>query len=311
MGTSGRDSTCRGRASVWMFFGLSGYVIGHGFFSGRYAFDREGVKRFYLRRASRILPLFWLTSVIALVASLGGLVAFDWSVENLIAALFMLQWSHMTYPVGVFWTLGIEMQFYLVAPVLCWAVVKAGRYWPGVGVAAILALCWHFGDRPDLRTLSGVIMFFLAGILMARWAICFPSRQRLWAFHSYLALGFVCLMVASDAYPDRFWNHVGPVFVLLALVFLLRAHAVLEKRQIPAGLATRLLMIVGALAYGLYAWHGLLMVVWPPFQDTLLLTYTASLVLAWLSFTLMERPIIRRFTTQGGARFEVQPTIGA
>ena len=118
-----------GRASVWLFFGLSGYVIAHGFFSGRYSFDMRGVAAFYRKRASRILPLFWLTSGIALVASVWVPMDFAVTTESLLSALFMLQWSHVTYPVGVFWTLGIEMQFYLVAPVICWAVAKAGRYW--------------------------------------------------------------------------------------------------------------------------------------------------------------------------------------
>lgn len=87
-----------GRASVWMFFGLSGYVIGHGFLSGRYAFDRAGVLAFYRRRAARILPLFWLTSALALIAAAVGLVSFELTLPNVLAALFMLQWAHMTYP---------------------------------------------------------------------------------------------------------------------------------------------------------------------------------------------------------------------
>lgn len=283
-----------GRASVWMFFGLSGYVIGHGFFSGRYALDLAGINNFYLRRAVRILPLFWLISLLALGASLLGVIAFDWTPGTLAAALFMLQWSHVTYPVGVFWTLGIEMQFYLVAPFLCWALVKAGRFWVVAGFGVLVLLLILFGEQPDLRTLPGVIMFFLAGLLMARWAVAAPEVMKSWTVWTNMALGCVALMVVSDAYPARFWNHVGPVFVVVALMLFLRAHVAMERRAVPAGRVTRGLMVVGTLAYGLYAWHGLLLVVWMPFQENLALTYGTSLLLAWLSFVLFERPVRRR-----------------
>lgn len=285
-----------GRASVWLFFGLSGYVIAYGFFSGRYAFDMQGITAFYRKRASRILPLFWLTSVIALVATLWVPIDFSISPYSLFSSLLMLQWSHMTYPVGVFWTLGIEMQFYLVAPILCWAVIKAGRFWVPGGFGLMLVLLWHFGDQPDLRTLIGTIMFFLAGVLMARWNQQQPTGQRSATslkFALILGFGVVALMVASDSYPDRFWNHVGPFFVILALILLLRAHDILERMAVPAGPVTRGLMTIGALAYGIYAWHGLLLVLSPIFQNSLLLTYLGSFLLAWASFTLVERPTIK------------------
>ena len=284
-----------GRASVWMFFGLSGYVIGYGFFSGRYSIDLRGILAFYRRRASRILPLFWVTSSLALFAAWAGMLEFDLSLGNVAAALFMLQWSHLTYPVGVFWTLGIEMQFYIIAPLLCWMVLRAGRHWPWLSVAVLGALCGVYGDQPDLRTLAGVIMFFLLGLVMARWRLSASLQPSRGGFLIFLALGCLSLIVASDAYPERFWNYVGPAFVMLALFFLLRAHAVLEEMQVASGQVTRVLMVVGTLAYGIYAWHGLLTVLWPLVQGSLVLNYGASVGLAWLSFCLMERPFIRRF----------------
>ncbi len=55
-----------GRVSVWVFFGLSGYVIGHGFFSGRYHWWGRGLavyaeERVFCRFSGWLpyAPFFW------------------------------------------------------------------------------------------------------------------------------------------------------------------------------------------------------------------------------------------------------------
>lgn len=47
-----------GRVAVWVFFGISGYVISLGFFKYRYKLTRSSLLFFYMNRALRIYPLF-------------------------------------------------------------------------------------------------------------------------------------------------------------------------------------------------------------------------------------------------------------
>jgi peptidoglycan/LPS O-acetylase OafA/YrhL len=47
-----------GRTAVWIFFGISGYVISYGFIYKKYSFSFISLKNFYTNRLLRIYPLF-------------------------------------------------------------------------------------------------------------------------------------------------------------------------------------------------------------------------------------------------------------
>ena len=59
-----------GRTAVWLFFGLSGYVIAYGFVHKRYKLTTADLKDFYINRFLRIYPLFLILSLISYVTSL-------------------------------------------------------------------------------------------------------------------------------------------------------------------------------------------------------------------------------------------------
>ncbi|WP_375506305.1 acyltransferase family protein [uncultured Nostoc sp.] len=47
-----------GPAAVWIFFVLSGYLMGKGFYSGRYIANISGIVNFWRNRILRIFPLY-------------------------------------------------------------------------------------------------------------------------------------------------------------------------------------------------------------------------------------------------------------
>lgn len=59
-----------GRTAVWLFFGLSGYVIAYGFVHKRYKLTNADLQDFYINRFLRIYPLFLVLSLISYVTSL-------------------------------------------------------------------------------------------------------------------------------------------------------------------------------------------------------------------------------------------------
>jgi peptidoglycan/LPS O-acetylase OafA/YrhL len=122
---------------VWIFFTLSGYLMGKGFERKRYALDGTGLRRFYRNRVLRILPLYLAATVLFSVFlqpevflpkrlwELGQVLVFDYRAESGFTAVEPL------------WSVSTEMQFYILVPFLfClaqWAQRRAPRvFWAGV-----------------------------------------------------------------------------------------------------------------------------------------------------------------------------------
>ncbi len=95
--------TIPGRMAVWLFFILSGYLIGFGFSSGRYSYDQKGLLDYYRNRILRIIPLFLTVSVFAWICTENKP---NFSFQFIIEQILMLQWNHHYDLNGVFWTLG-------------------------------------------------------------------------------------------------------------------------------------------------------------------------------------------------------------
>ena len=114
-----------GSSGVTLFFVLSGFLLFTSYVRSL-LFDAEwpSVRRFYLRRAFRILPGYYVS--LALLIFLTGNFTYvqpaHWNELALFLTLFM-DASPLTYQAinGPFWTLAVEWQFYLLLPLLAWA----------------------------------------------------------------------------------------------------------------------------------------------------------------------------------------------
>ncbi len=211
-----------------------------------------------------------------------------------LAAMFAAQWSHTTYFVGVFWTLGLEIQFYVVAPLIALAIVKSGKLWPVLLLAGWIILWAAFSG--DDRTTVGNLQHFLVGIAVAK-AVTAGALDRIIALPkiAFLAgvFGIICIGIASDLYSrPTFWSGPGALWTDAAILLLLVSHCGIERSKLPANAATRGLMALGTLAYGLYAWHGLVLTFASSLTPLFPMVFGLSIALAWLSYSLVERPII-------------------
>ena len=108
-----------GMVAVWIFFCLSGYLMGKAFYSGRYRLSWQGALNFWRNRALRILPLY---SFIVLLVSI--LVYPEiLKIENLGTLLRICTFTYQPYlspqPLsfnGAVWSISTEVQFYLIVP---------------------------------------------------------------------------------------------------------------------------------------------------------------------------------------------------
>lgn len=142
-------------AGVHLFFVLSGFLITTILLAIRDLPSRAaGLRAFYLRRALRIVPAFYLALALAWAADVALFrETAAWHASFLTNLLVFVT---QTWPgsMGHFWPLAVEAQFYAAWP---WLIVFAPRRWlvPGVVAAVVAAPVFRWllianGHRADL-----------------------------------------------------------------------------------------------------------------------------------------------------------------
>lgn len=316
-----------GFLGVDLFFVLSGFLLGLPFLAwaqGRRAFPN--LLSFWKRRALRVLPAYYVQLAILVVA--GRLASGAWPLDlrQLLAYLGMeFVFVDGVAPLlnGVWWSLPVEWNFYLVLPLLGLAFARARWWLVALAVlAAVLAFrlaCygWLFENRmsgpfsyPAIIQLPGRLDEFLFGLLAA-WFHLRGARPSARVLHGLFALGLAGvggLLVGLHGRGDIFARGDVPwIFVYatlagaaLGLVVYVAAASPRLTRRLFAG---RALAFLGTISYSLYLWHPVVFQLahrsgfaqWPPVRSLAMLA--ASLVpvvlaVAWLSYRLTEHPFL-------------------
>lgn len=186
----------QGTSGVWLFFVLSGYLIGGPFIRALVSGSALPVTRGYaIKRAFRIYPLYWL-SLAVVVLVVGGGATTSWQYLVHVALLQNLVPGRGEAILAVAWTLTLEVLFYAAVPLVAHAI---RRRRPGPIPAATLAT-WILGSW----VMSGAVL--LGGALVT-------GTNGVWIRQSLPAMwGMFCpgLLLVLGALPLdgsrwRFW----------------------------------------------------------------------------------------------------------
>jgi peptidoglycan/LPS O-acetylase OafA/YrhL len=120
----------------------------------------------------------------------------DWASNIFIVPLNLYKWTGQDRftLIPQAWSLGLELQFYLVAPFLIGIIGDRARLAIGLGSVAWYISCFlsNDGDVWGYRLLSGALLFFLIGIV----ARDLPRR---WSFLTHgLAASFLLVLTLRD-----------------------------------------------------------------------------------------------------------------
>lgn len=163
----------QGFFGVQLFFAISGYILCRPFLGGR----KVSLKRYFARRFTRLEPPYIICMLLVYAAKVAvlGLLAVD-LLPNLLASLVYshnLIFGRHSDVNGVAWSLEIEWQFYLLAPIIFLAVVRAGAgmrhfvLWLAIAIGGLAYVAApDLGHRVDLSILRQ-FGFFAAGIWVA------------------------------------------------------------------------------------------------------------------------------------------------
>jgi peptidoglycan/LPS O-acetylase OafA/YrhL len=287
-----------GRTAVWLFFGISGYVIAFGFINKRYLLNGPDLIRFFINRLLRIYPLFLLLSLLGWITIWSNTGVSPIVLSDIPSEFFGLQFNHAYKLNGVFWTLGLEVQFYAIAPALgCVFFIKK----PSVRftVAAFFYLSFLFINSlavffewwsHDGRNIISVLPHFFVGMVGCSLVSSFKRSNR-WAMGN-LAGAFLCLILSNWLYhrqPELFWNMHGTLVVDIMILFFIFGHASLQSQGVKTSLHIKLLLLMGTLSYGIYAWHSYLL----QFFSNAFVLLSLSTISAYLSYRLIELPAVK------------------
>jgi peptidoglycan/LPS O-acetylase OafA/YrhL len=323
-----------GWSGVDLFFGLSGFLITKLILDEERATGGLDLRGFYVRRALRILPAYYLVLAADLLllpaVSLLGSVRSGAEPRPLEVMSLLTYWSNYYYAetltnpppaLGVFWSLCVEEHFYLLwPPLLCLVRSRGLRCVLAAGVCALLAgLRWSAAATTTAAVIHVLSHFRIDSILWGGLAaLAFdeavrrPGARRV-VLATTLALIFILFATGHlGVAPTRLGHSLG-----LSALAALAAALSCEVTAAPRGAVARVfelrpLRALGRVSYGMYLLHfqaidvaaAQVVALLPqatPASYTLLALSSAgyAYAAAWLMFRVYERRFLAmkaRFT---------------
>jgi len=293
-----------GGLGVQLFFIVSGYTMMLTF-GGKV--DLAAARSFYLRRFFRIAPLFWIAIVFYLLVTRGrGITNFapgGVSIDDVLRTFFFLQWTSVTaynsvVPGG--WSIAVEMQFYLLFPLLIYLFRRRNGATLGYALIALASVVGQSVVEPYLIPK-------LAASLPASQAYLAEGVFTSWLPHQVICFGFGILLYDYIELKNR------PAFGLLFLLgaALMSPPLGLEVTVLAAfafavlisNVSLSWMTLLGRHSYAIYLVHFAVVsfiVALLPMGLVPLFVLVAAASLAF-SYYLIEPRIERRFNRLGHA----------
>lgn len=231
---------------------------------------------------------------------------FPITLNNMFKELFMIQFNHSYLLNGVFWTLGIEMQYYLIAPMIAFIIVRILKKSSLLIITVyfilvlIVPFSYYFLNWSyDSRNLFGNLSHFFIGMVACE--LLNNLKIKILFKYGLIAL-FILIFVTNILYhinPFIYYNFIGHFFVDLIILNLIFLHAefkhqnslkfrILDKYNVISFFAK-----TGVISYGIYAWHPLLLKYLPENFKSIWFVFLTTWGTSYLSFQFFEEKIIK------------------
>ena len=316
----------RGWMAVDLFFVISGFVITR---SALNVLDRnhaDYAREFTRKRLTRIVPLHYLTCLTYSLFVAPFLLFEDSFWTNVISHLTFTQnwfWHTMSAMNSPNWSLGVEMQFYL----LILLTAPWFRRWHPLTVLTVCvgtAWCWRawvFAQTHGLvldgvkltwyglGQVPGALDEFGFGIALAmilnrdhdgRLHRFLHRTRFLWPLAAAAVFALATQIHARDA---AFWGNRGLVIYWKTLIGASFILVVISACALNSRWFLRLLApwrYLGTISFGIYLWHILVLLSLKPLlrddpARACLWILGLSILLGALSWHLFEKPILQRY----------------
>lgn len=245
-----------GHVGVQLFFVISGYILGLAFYKAAIRNEKVSVKYYYFRRLTRLEPPYVVVMTLFFLVSLAlGRFEFFYGLKHYFASLFYVH--NVVYGGGsiintVAWSLEIELQFYVLAPLLFYVYRKGKLESVFILLVCIVFFCISTVFMAEQhRTLLSHGQFFVLGALMH--VVGGSVRESIFNRGWYDAVLFGLLMMGVLSVDVSYYSVWGNLFKLFSM-FLLFNYA-LCSRAVKRFLSLKVLYVTGGMCYSIYLIH--------------------------------------------------------
>lgn len=243
-----------GRQGVPLFFALSGFFLCLPF-ARHYLERREAIelKAYYVRRFIRIVPPYWIAVLgVALVYAVMGRYSPGYLISHAAASLGFVHtfiFNEINVLNSAFWALEVEMQFYLIAPLMAYlyflmsAVTRRAITFL---LILLLPLVQAEYEGNISFTLLNFLQYFLAGFFIAEMYVSHEDRRfRHWII-PVIALPVILFATYDDSIIERMVYPFTVIALYLAVLFNPFWEKVFSQKSLVA---------IGGISYSIYLIH--------------------------------------------------------
>ncbi len=245
-----------GHNGVQLFFVLSGFIlclpfaqqyINHG--------KKVNLKKYYLRRVTRLEPPYFIAIISLFFAAWAmGLYDLPFLLKSMFASLIYMHdilLRHSPYLTVVAWSLEIEIQFYILAPLLFKVLKLAPVFRRLILALAIIGIISLQHIYPaSISTLYSYAQYFFSGILLADLYVSGAGNTSL--NKSYIAIAGILLLAALLLMPyvtGYFGMLLFPA-VIIAFYMIVLKNDILKKV-----FSYKFIPVIGGMCYSIYLLH--------------------------------------------------------
>ncbi|MFA7675487.1 MAG: acyltransferase [Endomicrobiia bacterium] len=264
--------------AMWIFYFISGYLIGKGFYKGKYKTDIKGIKNFYISRLIRIVPPYFFFLLICFI-----FIDPQWFINNTQTVFRLLTFTYNgstgIVGIGATWFISTIIQLYLLAPLgYRFVITKIKNIKFAFFVILSIGLIIRFVEY-DLHSstffitivspISNLDLFF-GGMLLN--SMIMDSTNNInkqfckmfsWIFLSLIILASIILIFNGGVYFCMY-AYVFPSLYLLSMLFLVYSYDTKDKIQnVHLSIKSytilnpvRLLEFLGIISFEFYLYHS-------------------------------------------------------
>jgi len=307
-----------GDRGVELFFVLSGFILCLPFAKQYIGGEKKvQLKKYYLRRVTRLEPPYFIAMTGLLLLHLAtkthsiAEIVPSWLASLIYSHVFIFGRGPLLTVVA--WSLEIEIQFYLLAPLLFKVLmlpIRARRSVLAGSIAGMVLLQWFCPTPDHIVSLYNFLQYFLTGILLSDFYVSQTAvnqfRNKFWVVAGALllfAIVYLPIKMHKDAAEQSFILASRLAFPFFIGLFY---YIVMKNDAVKKIFSYKFVPIIGGMCYSIYLLHytiisgfGRITVGWK-FTDSYLLNLAMQMVIIMipvllisaLFYYLVERPFM-------------------